>query len=56
MISDITEIVAQINKLKIKLGELWDEKGMTDPEILGVSLEIDRLLNQYYRIKAGAKN
>jgi len=54
MISDTMEIT-QINKLKIKMGELWDERGRTDPEILGLSIKIDQLLNQYYPIKLDLK-
>ena len=46
-----SDIVTQIKTLKIKLGELWDERGKTDQEILNLSVEIDRLINQYYRIE-----
>jgi hypothetical protein len=46
-----SDIFAQIKTLRIKLGELWDKKGKTDQEILGLSVEIDQLINQYYRIK-----
>lgn len=41
----------QMQKLRGKLGELWDAKGRTDQEILELSVEYDKLLNQYYRIK-----
>jgi len=50
MISD-TEIIAQINQLKVKMGKLWDEKGETDHEILGLAMKIDKLLNQYNWLK-----
>jgi hypothetical protein len=56
MTSEITEIIVKINQLKVKLGELWDEKGKTDQEILGLSIEIDHLLNQYDLIKSNCKN
>jgi len=55
MISDM-EIITQINELKVKLGALWDERGKTDPEILGLSIKIDQLLNQYYQLKLDLKN
>jgi hypothetical protein len=55
MISD-AEIITKINELKIKMGELWDERRETDHEILGLSIKIDNLLNQYYRLKLGSKN
>ena len=45
-----SDIIAQMKALRIKLGELWDERGKTDQEILDLSVEYDRLLNQYYRI------
>jgi hypothetical protein len=47
----ISEIIRQIDILKIKMDELWNERGKTDQEILGVSMEIDRLINRYYQIK-----
>jgi hypothetical protein len=56
MTFEITEIIIKINQLKIKLGELWDEKGETDQEVLGLSVEIDHLLNQYDRMKSSFKN
>lgn len=49
-VNEIEEIIFQINELKIKMTELWDEKGETDQEILGISIEIDTLLNKYYRL------
>jgi hypothetical protein len=47
----ISEILTQISQLKIRLGELWDERGTMDQEILGLSMELDQLINQYYRMK-----
>lgn len=44
------EILSQMKTLRIKLGELWDERGRTDQEVLDLSMEYDQLLNQYYRI------
>jgi hypothetical protein len=50
MISD-TEIITKINELKVKMGELWDERRETDHEILELSIQIDKLLNQYDWLK-----
>ena len=50
------EIFTEIKKLRVKMGELWEAKGKTDPEIIGLSVEIDRLINQYYRLKLGSNN
>lgn len=55
MISEV-KIITQINQLKFKMEKLWDEKGKTNPEILEVSIEIDQLLNQYYRLKLDLRN
>jgi hypothetical protein len=43
------KILLQINELKAKMGTLWDERGRTDKEILDLSVEIDDLINMYYR-------
>ena len=40
------EIINQIKTLKVKMGELYEERGTTDKEILDLSIEIDRLINQ----------
>lgn len=45
-------LVFQINSLKLKMSKLWDERGKTDEEILKISMEIDGLLNEYYRTPA----
>ena len=47
---DHEKLLFQINELKLKMRKLWDERGITDQEILGVSVEIDKLLNDYYRL------
>lgn len=43
------QLLLQINILKRKMAKLWDERGRTDDEILEISVEIDGLLNEYYR-------
>jgi hypothetical protein len=45
-----SDILMKMKALQSKLDELWDEKGKTDQEMLDLSVELDRLLNQYYRI------
>ena len=50
MISEV-KIIIKINQLKVKMGKLWDEKGETDHEILGLAMKIDKLLNQYDWLK-----
>lgn len=46
---DRTEILLLMNTKKRKMADLWDERGKTDSEILRVSIEIDDLINEYYR-------
>jgi hypothetical protein len=50
-VDDLNEILSQINEKKLKMSALWETRGKTDPEILGISVEIDDLLNKYYRLK-----
>jgi hypothetical protein len=38
-------ILLQIKELKTKMEALWEERGITDKEILELSVEIDDLLN-----------
>jgi hypothetical protein len=49
------ELITRINSLKIKMETAWAERGETDHEVLGLSIEIDKLLNQYYRVKLDSK-
>ena len=39
----------QIAAGRRKLQELYDIRGCTDPEVLAVSIELDKLLNEYER-------
>ncbi|HEX3043199.1 MAG TPA: aspartyl-phosphate phosphatase Spo0E family protein [Bacillota bacterium] len=48
---DQEEILIRINTQKLKLEKLWSERGQIDPEILGISTEIDKLVNAYYRLR-----
>lgn len=47
---ELDEILLRIGELIQEMAGLWDEKGKTGPEILAVSIRIDELLNQYYRL------
>jgi hypothetical protein len=44
-------LLEQINFARNRMQQLWDEKGYTDEEVLAASIEVDRLLNAYDRIK-----
>jgi hypothetical protein len=41
----------QIKITRDRMQQLWDEKGYTDDEVLVASIEVDRLLNAYDRIR-----
>ncbi len=44
-------LLEQINIARNRMQQLWDEKGYTDEDVLAASVEVDRLLNAYNRIK-----
>ncbi len=44
-------LLEQINVARNRMQRLWNEKGYTDEEVLAASIEVDRLLNAYDRIK-----
>jgi hypothetical protein len=50
MTPEIEQLKLQISELKFKMAAAWDEKGETDQNILGISIEIDELMNRYYRL------
>lgn len=52
-ISSVTleKILEQIKIARNRMQQLWDEKGYTDDEVLVASIEVDRLLNAYDRIR-----
>ncbi|TCL69964.1 Spo0E like sporulation regulatory protein [Hydrogenispora ethanolica] len=39
----------QIELLRNRMQQLWNEKGYTDREVLNASIEWDHLLNEYQR-------
>ena len=46
----LNEVSNRIDYLKAQLNKLWDEKGSTNQEILKISEEIDRLINEHDRL------
>ena len=40
----------QIEIVRNRMQQLWNEKGYADPEVLKASTELDCLLNKYQRI------
>lgn len=43
-------LLEQINIARNRIQQLWDEKAHTDDEVLSVSIEVDRLMNEYQRM------
>jgi hypothetical protein len=39
----------QIDASRDRLQTLWETRGFTDPAVLAASVELDRLVNRYYR-------
>jgi Spo0E like sporulation regulatory protein. len=39
----------QIQTVRNRMQQLWNEKGYTDSEVLKASIELDCLLNEYQR-------
>lgn len=50
-IKDLKSLKNQITVIRAKMNELWNQRGYTDAEVLAVSVQLDRLLNQYHQIK-----
>ncbi len=46
----MNKLKEQIEAVRIKMQELWDERGYTDEAVLLTSIELDNLLNQYQRL------
>lgn len=46
----LVEIEDRLKVAKRRIVELWVERGTTDPEVLRIGDEVDRLLNQYNQI------
>lgn len=47
---ELEQLKHQISELKFKMEEAWDAKGETDEKVLRISIEIDELMNKYYRL------
>jgi hypothetical protein len=40
----------RIEEVRMKMQNLWDERGYTDETVLKISIELDNLLNEYQRL------
>lgn len=49
-VKDLNSLKNQISITRAKMNELWNQRGCTDAEVLAVSVQLDRLLNQYQQI------
>ena len=48
--SDIKEIMKQIEELRQAMVKLNDNKSLTDPEVVTASQMLDAILNEYYKL------
>lgn len=46
-----TEIEAQLNILRRKIVELYAARGKVDPEILALSQQADKLINEFHGLE-----
>lgn len=44
------QLQVRIEKARLSLYEIAEEKPLTDPEVVRMSQRLDHLLNEYYRI------
>lgn len=49
-ISKLHEILKRMEKLRIILKDLTEERGNLDPEVISLSQQLDEVINEYYRI------
>jgi hypothetical protein len=47
----INNLEQKLKASRIKLQTLWDLHGVTDAEVLAASIEFDKLLNQYQKVR-----
>lgn len=48
--SEIGELIQQIEELRMKMIQIKEGKSYTDPEVIAASQELDSLLNKYQEI------
>ncbi len=48
--SEMEEILKQIEELRASMIKLNDEKSLTDPEVVTASQMLDAVLNEYYKM------
>lgn len=49
--NSISHLEKRIKAVRIKMQNLWDERGFTDEAVLITSIELDELLNEYQRLR-----
>ncbi|MGE5417684.1 MAG: Spo0E family sporulation regulatory protein-aspartic acid phosphatase [Acidobacteriota bacterium] len=50
MTAETREILQVIEQLRFELEGMVVEKGTCDPGVIGISQELDALLNEFYRV------
>lgn len=50
----LTRLKTKITKARQKLNRAWETYQMTDPDVLVAAAELDRLCNEYERLKKGS--
>jgi hypothetical protein len=48
-ITSMNKLEHRIKVVRMKMQNLWNERGYTDETVLKVSIELDQLLNEYQR-------
>ncbi|MHB8125859.1 MAG: Spo0E family sporulation regulatory protein-aspartic acid phosphatase [Desulfitobacteriaceae bacterium] len=48
--SDLKEIIRQIEELRMTLHKITEEKTLTDPEVVAISQMLDAVLNEYNKL------
>jgi hypothetical protein len=49
--NSINHLEKRIKTVRIKMQDLWNERGYTDEAVLTTSIELDKLLNKYQRLR-----
>lgn len=52
--SKLTRLKSRITKARRKLNRAWETYQMTNPDVLVAAAELDRLCNEYERLKKGS--
>jgi len=49
-LKELRALKNQIAVTRAKMIELWRQRGHTDPDVLAVSIKLDKLINRYQQI------